>query len=494
MKNDMETTTETMRIPPQNLEAEQALLGAILSNNRALEKVSEFLRPEHFASPVHGKIFGAAVSYIEQGRIADPITLKELFNKDESLKDVGGSAYLAKLAASSGTIINAGDYGRQILDRHLRRQLIALGNDVVNDAFDVRLDEDAIAQLEIAEKKLYHIATEGELQGGPMALHVALGESLHAAERAMKAPDGLSGVTTGLVGMDRLLGGMHNSDLMILAGRPAMGKTALATTMAFNAALKFEAENKKPGAVKKSVAFFSLEMSAEQLATRILSSKARVPSHLMRTGKLTDEQFDELAAGVSLLSKVPLFVDDTPGVTVNAIRNRARRLKRDKEKGLGLIVIDYLQLLSSAGRSENRVQELSEMTRSLKMMAKELDVPVLALSQLSRMVEQRDNKRPQLSDLRESGSIEQDADIVMFVFREVYYLKQDMPKQHLNENNEKFSLRQAEWEQKKIDMENMAEAIIAKQRHGPVGDVKMYFNGEFGQFSDLEQNEYPGMK
>lgn len=488
----MENITETMRIPPQNLEAEQALLGAILSNNRALEKVSEFLRPEHFASPVHGKIFEAAVRYIEQGRIADPITLRELFDKDETLKDVGGSAYLAKLAASSGTIINAGDYGRQILDRHLRRQLIALGNDMVNDAFDIRLDEDAVAQLEIAEKKLYHVATEGELQGGPKALHVALGESLKAAEHAMKSPDGLSGVTTGLAGMDRLLGGMHNSDLMILAGRPAMGKTALAMTMAFNAALKFEIENKKPGAEKKSVAFFSLEMSAEQLATRVLSSKARVPSHLMRTGKLTDEQFDELAAGVSLLSKVPLFVDDTPGATVNAIRNRARRLKRDKEKGLGLIVIDYLQLMSSAGRSENRVQELSEMTRALKMMAKELDVPVLALSQLSRSVEQRDNKRPQLSDLRESGSIEQDADIVMFVYREIYYLKQDTPKQHLNENNEKFKVREAEWEQKKIDMENMAEAIIAKQRHGPVGDVKMYFNGEFGQFSDLEQNEYPG--
>lgn len=486
--------TETMRIPPQNVEAEQALLGAILSNNRALEKVSEFLRGEHFASPAHGKIYEAARTYIEQGRIADPITLRELFEKDETLKEVGGSAYLAKLAGSSGTIINAGDYGRQILDRHLRRQLIALGNDVVNDAFDIKLDEDAIAQLEIAEKKLYHIATEGELQGGPKALHVALGESLKAAEYAMKAPDGLSGVTTGLVGMNNLLGGLHNSDLVILAGRPAMGKTALATTMAFNAALKFEQDNKKPGAVKKSVAFFSLEMSAEQLATRILSSKAAVPSHLMRTGKLTDAQFDELAAGVSLLSKVPLFVDDTPGVTVGAIRNRARRLKRDKEKGLGLIVIDYLQLMSSAGRSENRVQELSEMTRALKMMAKELDVPVLVLSQLSRMVEQRDNKRPQLSDLRESGSIEQDADIVMFVFREIYYLKQDTPKQHLNENNEKFALRQAEWEQKKIDLENQAEAIIAKQRHGPVGDVKMYFSGEFGRFSDLEQNDYSGSK
>lgn len=489
----MENTTEAIRIPPQNIEAEQALLGAILSNNKALEKVSEFLRGEHFASPAHGKIYEAAKTYIEQGRIADPITLGASFDSDETLKEVGGSSYLVKLAAASGTIINAADYGRQILDRHIRRQLIALGNDVVNDAFTINLDEDASAQIETAERKLYHIATEGELSGGPKPLNLALNESLRATEKAMKAPDGLSGVTTGIVGMDRLLGGLHDSDLLVLAGRPAMGKTALAMTIAFNAAVKFEEDNKKAGAEKKSVAFFSLEMSAEQLATRVLSSKAAVPGHLMRTGQLTNEQFDELAAAVSLLSKVPLFVDDTPGVTVGAIRNRARRLKRDKEKGLGLIVIDYLQLITGSGRSENRVQELSEMTRALKMMAKELNVPVLVLSQLSRSVEQRDNKRPLLSDLRESGSIEQDADIVMFVFREIYYLEKDKPMQRLNETADKFALRVAEWEQKKIDLANQAEAIIAKQRHGPTGDVRLYFNGEFGRFSDLEQNEYPSL-
>ena len=484
--------TENLRIPPQNVEAEQALLGAILSNNKALEKVSEFLRGEHFANPAHGKIYEAARLYIEQGRIADPITLKAAFDNEESLKDVGGSSYLMKLAAASGTIINASDYGRQILDRHIRRQMIALGNDIVNDAFTINVDDDAIKQVEQAEKKLYHIATEGELQGGPKALNVALAESLKSVEKAMKATDGVSGVTTGLAAMDKMMGGLHNSDLIVLAGRPAMGKTALAMTMAFNAAVRFEEENKKPGAEKKSVAFFSLEMSAEQLATRVLSSKACVPSHKMRTGELTSEQFDELAAAVSLLSKVPLYVDDTPGVTVGAIRNRARRLKRDKEKGLGLIVIDYVQLITGSGRSENRVQELSEMTRALKMMAKELDVPVLVLSQLSRSVEQRDNKRPMLSDLRESGSIEQDADIVMFVFREIYYLQNDTPTQRLNEAPDKFAIRMAEWEQKKIDLANQAEAIIAKQRHGPVGDVKLYFNGEFGRFSDLERNDYPG--
>ena len=486
----MVALNENMRIPPQSLEAEQALLGAILSNNKAMEKVSEFLRSEHFANPVHGKIYEAAQHFIERGRIADPITLKEIFESNDALKEVGGSAYLAKLAAASTTIINAADYGRQIFDRYIRRQLIALGNDMVNDAFAVSVDKEAIDQIENVEKRLYHIATEGEQEGGPKQINLALKQSLEMVEYAMNAPDGLSGVTTGLVQMDRLLGGLHDSDLIILAGRPAMGKTAMATTLAFNAAQKFEEENKKPGAVKKSVAFFSLEMSAEQLATRILSSKAQVSSHLMRTGKLTGEQFDELAAGVSLLNKLPLYIDDTPGITVGAIRNRARRLKRDKEKGLGLIVIDYLQLLSSAGRSENRVQELSEMTRALKIMAKELNVPVLVLSQLSRLVEQRDNKRPQLSDLRESGSIEQDADIVMFVFREIYYLENDVPKRHLNETPEKFALREAEWNAKKEEIRNHGEAIIAKQRHGPVGTVKLFFSGEFGKFGNLETDQY----
>jgi replicative DNA helicase len=324
-------------------------------------------------------------------------------------------------------------------------------------------------------------------------LNAALRESLISTENAMKNPTGVAGTTTGLVDLDKLLGGLHDSDLIILAGRPAMGKSALATTIAFNAAAKFEEENKKPGSEKKSVAFFSLEMSAEQLATRILSAKAQVSSHLMRTGKLTNDQFDELAAGVSLLSRIPLYIDETPGITVTAIKNRARRMKRDKEKGLGLIVIDYLQLITSGGRSENRVQELSEMTRALKIMAKELNVPVIVLSQLSRLVEQRDNKRPMLSDLRESGSIEQDADIVMFVFREIYYLQNEEPKRHLNETPEKFALRMAEWEQKKIELANQAEAIIAKNRHGPVDNIKLYFNGEFGRFSDLERNEYPGL-
>lgn len=484
----MPINDDNIRIPPQNLEAEQALLGAILSNNRALEKVVEFLRPECFANPVHGRIYEACRTYIEQGRIADPITLKAYFDQDDSLKEVGGASYLMQLAAASVTIINAADYGRQILDRYIRRQMIALGNDIVNEAFDISLSDEAMNQIEGAEKRLYEIANAGEMGGGPQLLSHALQSSLMSAQNAMNMPNGVSGVPTGLVALDKILGGLHDSDLLILAGRPAMGKSALALTMAYNAACKFEEDNKKQGAEKKSVAFFSLEMSAEQLASRILSAKAQVSGIDMRAGKLSDEQFDELAAGVSLLSRLPLYLDETPGVTVTAIKNRARRMKRDKEKGLGLIVIDYLQLINSGTRSENRVQELSEMTRQLKIMAKELNVPVLVLSQLSRLVEQRDNKRPMLSDLRESGSIEQDADVVMFVYRESYYLENDMPVKRQTEGNDKYMERYKEWEEKKILLKNQAEAIVAKYRHGATGSAKLYFNGEFSQFSNLEQD------
>ena len=484
----MTEETATNRIPPQNTDAEQALLGAILSNNRALEKVSEFLLPEHFVNPAHKKIYQACRTYIEQGRIADPITLKPLFANDEDLKNVGGADYLMRLATSSITIINAGDYGRQILDRYIRRRLIDVGTDMVNEAYTFKVGEEAISQVEVAEKKLYEIANEGETTGGPKQLYAALHESLTAVESAMKNPTGLSGVTTGLTDLDKLLGGLHNSDLIVLAGRPGMGKSALATTIAFNAARFFEEENKKPNAEKKSVALFSLEMSAEQLATRILSAKAKVSGEDMRTGKISNDQFDDVAAGVSLLSKVPLYIDETPGINVTAIGNRARRLKRDKNTGLGLIVIDYLQLIMATGKTENRVQELSEMTRRLKMMAKDLNVPVLVLSQLSRSVEQRDNKKPMLSDLRESGSIEQDADIVMFVYREYYYMKQaGEPVRHANETPEKYALRVAEWNQKLLEVENQAKVIVAKNRHGRSTDIDLFFSAQYGSFTDLEK-------
>ncbi len=481
----MDNTLESNRLPPQNIEAEQALLGAILSNNRALEKVSDFLYPKHFSDPIHGKIYEACRTYIEQGRTADPVTLKAVFAHDEALKNVGGADYLMKLAAASTTIINAADYGRLILDRYIRRELIDLGTDIVNDAFTIKLNEEALNQVEGAEKRLYEIADQGESSGGPTQINIALRETLSTVENAMKNPTGLSGLTTGLTDLDKLLGGLHNSDLIILAGRPGMGKSALATTLAFNAAKAMEESNQKPNAEKKSVALFSLEMSAEQLATRILSSKAQISGDDMRKGKLTGDQFDELVAGMSLINKIPLYIDETPGITVQAIYNRARRLKRDKSRGLGLIVIDYLQLISAGGRSENRVQELSEMTRTLKIMAKDLNVPVICLSQLSRTVEQRDVKKPMLSDLRESGSIEQDADIVMFVYREIYYLKNEQPKQGANETPEHFALRTAKWEQEKLEKENLSEVIVAKNRHGPSDTVKLYFAGKYSQFSDL---------
>ena len=485
----MTEETITNRIPPQNGEAEQALLGAILSNNRALEKVSEFLLPEHFANPVHQKIYQACKTYHEQGRIADPITLKPFFANDEDLKNVGGADYLMKLAATSITIINAEDYGKQILDRYIRRRLIDVGTNMVNDAYEFKVDKEAQTQITAAEEELYKIANESETTGGPKQLNAALIESLKVAEKAKGNPTGLSGTTTGLKDLDRLLGGLHDSDLLVLAGRPGMGKSALATTIAFNAAKFFEEENKKPNAVKKSVALFSLEMSAEQLATRILSAKAKISGEDIRTGKISNDQFDELAAGVSLLSKMPLYIDETPGITVPAIWNRARRLKRDKNSGLGLIVIDYLQLITPSSKTEGRVQELSQMTRNLKIMAKDLNVPVLVLSQLSRSVEQRDNKKPLLSDLRESGSIEQDADIVMFVYREIYYMRQaGEPVRHQNETPEKYALRIAEWKQKLLEMENQAKVLVAKNRHGRTTDVDLFFADKYGSFTDLEKN------
>jgi replicative DNA helicase len=482
------------RLPPHNYEAEQALLGAILANNRVYDRVNEFLRAEHFADPVHGRIYEAAGTLIQRGQIANFLTLRNLFDQDPGLVEAGGAKYLARLENAVVTIINAEDYGHTVHDLFLRRELINLGEEVVNGAFAFDLDVSAMEQIETAEQQLYRLAETGQIEGALQPLNEALVSAIEIAEKAFKRDSHVTGVTSGLRDLDRKLGGLHNSDLVILAGRPSMGKTALATNIAFNAARAYREERDELGNVRvlegAKVAFFSLEMSAEQLATRILSEQTAISSDRIRRGEVREDDFPKFVAAAQALSRLPFFIDDTPGLTVPSLRTRARRLKR--QHGLGLIVIDYLQLIRSVGgsRPENRVQELSEITRSLKGVAKELDVPILALSQLSRAVEQREDKRPQLADLRESGSIEQDADVVMFIYREQYYHERAEPKQRPDEPIEKFNERVERWQEHGEKVHNVAEVIIAKQRHGPVGSVPLYFEGEVTKFDNLARDDH----
>lgn len=480
------------RTPPVNYEAEQALIGAILENNRAYERVGDFLQPDHFADPVHGRIFEACAKLIERGQQANAITLKNLFEQDEALTEVGGARYLADLQKSYVTIINASDYGRTIHDLHLRRELIALGEEVVNDAFSQDLEISATDQIEGAEQRLYHLAEAGTTEGGLTPFKSAITAAVNMAEAAMKRDSHVAGVSTGFKDLDKLLGGLHQSDLVILAARPSMGKTALASNIAYNAAASKRREKAPDGSereVSEVVAFFSLEMSAEQLATRIIAEQAHVRSDAMRRGEIKPEQFDRIFETSRALHALPLFIDDTPALTIPALRTRARRLKR--QQGLSMIVVDYLQLMQGpAGfRNENRVQEVSEITRGLKAVAKELNVPVIALSQLSRQTEQRDDKRPQLSDLRESGSIEQDADVVMFLYREEYYLAREKPSHRVSESSDKFNERQANYDERLEQARNKAEVIVAKQRHGPIGSIDLVFHGEFTQFNDLAEED-----
>jgi len=484
-----------LRTPPHNYEAERALLGAILMNNRSFERVNEFLDPKHFADPVNGRIYEACAKLIEQAQPANPVTLKTYLERDDLVIAAGGTKYIASLAAGAVTIINAGDYGKLVYDLFLRRELIALGEDMVNDAFESSPDEKATDQIAGAEQKLFDLATTGNLEGGFQTFNKALELAIVLAEAAHRRDGALAGVTSGLLDLDKKLGGLHGSDLLILAGRPSMGKTALATTMAYNAARYFATTDRAEDRGKQ-VAFFSLEMSAEQLATRILAERARINSHSIRTGGLSNEDFSRLVVATQEMNNLPLSIDDTPAVTISTIRTRCRRLARQVKTGdgaghgLGLIVIDYLQLIAPARgeRSENRVQEISAITRGLKALAKDLGVPVLALSQLSRAVEQREDKRPQLSDLRESGTIEQDSDVVMFVYREQYYLERAEPQQKPEENSEHFHERHAKWQERCEMAHSIAEVIVAKQRHGPIGTVKLHFEADFTHFSDHIDN------
>ncbi len=475
-----------LRLPPSNLEAEQALLGALLANNKAYERVSEFLAPEHFADPIHGRIYQSIARRIEAGQLADAVTLKAEFEHSGILAEVGGTAYLAQLLGAMVGIINAGDYGRAIHDSWIRRQLVDLGEVVVNRAFG---DEDAIdgrAQIEAAEQALFDLATRGSAEGGFITFDRALTEAIAGAERAFQRSGHVSGLSTGLRDLDQRLGGLHPADLLILAGRPGMGKTALATKIAFGAALALRAEAAGGAAPRAAAAIFSLEMSAEQLASRILAENARISGDRIRRGDIAQRDFDRFVEVSRTLTGLPLEIDDTPAITLSALRTRCRRLKRTR--GLALVVVDYLQLMRPAAgtRPENRVLEISQITQGLKAIAKELAVPVIALSQLSRAVESREDKRPQLSDLRESGTIEQDADAVMFIYRDEYYLQQRAPKQLAFDSEEKYQDALAKWQRDMDRVYNKAELFIAKQRHGPTGKIDLFFEAEFTRFADLD--------
>jgi len=484
----------SQRLPPSNLQAEQALLGALLANNKAYERVSEFLLPEHFADPIHGRIFQAIQRRVEAGQLADAVTLKAEFEHSGVLGEVGGTAYLAQLLTAMVGIINAGEYARAIHDAWLRRQLIDLGETVVNNAFGAEPELDGRAQIEITEQSLFDLSNRGGEQGGFMTFERALAEALRSAAAAFKRTGGVSGISTGLRDLDGKMGGLHPSDLVILAGRPGMGKTALATKIAYGAARAMLEDARRPAPdaqpdVKPpgAVAIFSLEMSAEQLATRLLAEQARVSGDQIRRGEIGQKDFDRFYLVSRDLQSLPIHIDDTPAITLSAMRTRCRRLKQ-RAKGLSLVVVDYLQLMrpSLGTKPENRVLEITQITQGLKALAKELAVPVLALSQLSRAVEGREDKRPQLSDLRESGTIEQDADVVMFVYRDEYYIAQREPKIIAFDNEEKFQSTHAKWQSDMDQVHNVADLIIAKQRHGPTGQIKLFFEAEFTRFADLD--------
>lgn len=480
--SDMDFTPKTL---PTNLEAEQAVLAAVLMNNRALERVSEFLNAEHFSHPAHQEIYKLAERQFAAGIPFDIITAKNYLDQQGVLESVGGIDYLGQLAGAGATVVNVEQYGRIVYENAMRRDLINLGQEITDAAFIEDLDNPVSRQIEIAEQKLFEMSTTGASEREVSSIATALQGALQEAEIAYKADGQLSGLTTGLNALDKSISGLHHSDLIIIAGRPAMGKTTLAMNVAFNAAnaiLSGRANKKYKGAV----VFFSLEMSASQLAARVLSSQSKIPASAMREGALTDEDFLKMSQYSAAIGRVPLFIDDTPGMSVPMMRTRARRLAR-KSGGIALIVIDYLQLMTSPGgkRNDNRVQELSEITRGLKMLAKELDVPVIALSQLSRTVESRDDKRPMLSDLRESGSIEQDADIVMFTYREEYYLENRDPSQRMSNTTNNNMIES--WQKRLERARGKADIIIGKNRHGRPETVHTAFFGDYSLFDNLDE-------
>ena len=472
-----------IRVSPHNLEAEQALLGAILLDNQLMGRIGDNLRAIHFYDPLHARLFEALNTMIAKGQLADGVTVQARFASDPALKEVGGATYIGTLVLQACDPAAAPDYARLIFDFALRRDLIRIGSEMQHSAEGAGALDDATQLIEVAENQLFKLAETGQAGGGFQSFADSLAQSLETAAAAFKRDGRLIGVPTGFDELDRMLGGLHKSDLLILAGRPSMGKTSLATNIAFNAAKRYRTETRADGALEVVdggvVAFFSLEMSAEQLTMRLLADWTGISSDRIRRGDMSKDEYARLTDAAIELNQLPLYIDDTGGISISALAARARRLQR--QRGLNLIVVDYLQLVtSSTRRGDGRVQEVSEVTMGLKALAKELAVPVIALSQLSRKVEERDDKRPQLSDLRESGSIEQDADVVMFVYRPAYYLEREEPKPGTD--------RHLEWQNELSALQNIAEVIIGKQRHGPIGKIRLGFQAEITKFTNLDSS------
>jgi len=477
---------EKFRQAPHNLEAEQALLGAILINNEAFDRVADFLKAEHFALDFHGELFALIKKIIELNKLASPVTIKPFLDANKLVGELPAFNYVVRLATDAVTVINALDYGRMIYDLFVRRTLIELGEEIVNTAYDAPVDFAPNQQIEAAEQRLYSIAENGQYGGGFENFSESVKKAIDMASAAHRRSSKLSGIPTHIKTLDARMGGLQRSDLIILAGRPGMGKSSLATNIAVNVADSYKADDKGRKADDENeggvVGFFSLEMSSEQLATRIMAEQAEISSAKMRRGDLTEDEFSKLLRSMRRMQQIPLYIDQTGGISIAQLAARARRQKR--QHGLDVLIIDYIQLMTGSTRrsSENRVQEITEITTGLKALAKELNVPIIALSQLSRQVENREDKRPQLSDLRESGSIEQDADVVLFIYREEYYLKNKEPKMGTEEH--------LKWQTAMEDVFGKAEVIIAKQRHGPTGTVKLAFQSEFTSFTDLAEEDH----
>jgi len=472
---------------PISLDAEQAILGAILFDNELFYRAAAFLKDEHFYDPVHQMIYAAFGELINGGRLASPVTLDTHLSSSGGYCEAGGKKYLEQLAANVPSTAGAIDYARIVFDLSVCRGLMSIGSEMIERARVVGLDDQPARQLEEAEQALYKLAETGKYGGGFKRFSSALTEAIELANAAFERDGGLAGVATGFRDLDQMMGGLHPSDLIILAGRPSMGKTALATNIAVNAAKAFRAEKQPDGTMKTVegaiVGLFSLEMAAEQIATRIISEFAKVPSEKIRRGDVDQDQFDKIYHAARDLEQLPLYIDDTGGLSIAQLAARARRLKR--QHGLSLLVVDYLQLITGSGkRHDGRVQEITEISQGLKALAKELNVPIIAAAQLSRQVESRDDKRPLLSDLRESGSIEQDADVVMFVYREKYYLSRSEPREGTEDH--------AKWFARLDEVGNTAEIIIGKQRHGPIGKIELHFEEKFTKFSNLANDRYSG--